>query len=227
MARALVFDVNETLLDLGALRGPFARAFGDQPPLGEWFARLLHGSLVATLTDTYEDFGTIGLRTLDALAVRRGVELTEAGRDEILGTMRRLPPHPEVPIALERLSAAGFRLATLTNSSNETVRAQLAHAGLGDAFERVLSVEDVRRFKPAPEPYRMAAERLEIGVEEIRIVAAHDWDVWGAMRAGCAGAFVDRAGVGFALGEPPEVVGWDLEEVAERIIEVERPPGGA
>lgn len=221
--RAIVFDVNETLLDLGALRGPFADAFGDDPPLGEWFARLLHGSLVATLTDTFEDFGTIGRRALDAMATRRGIELTDATRGAILGTMRRLPPHPEVPGALERLSAAGFRLATLTNSSNEMARAQLAHAGISGAFEQVLSVEDVRRYKPAAEPYRMAAERLGVPPAELRMVAAHDWDVWGAMRAGSAAAFVDRAGVGLTLGEAPDIVGSDLATVAERILEVDTP----
>lgn len=117
MARVLVFDVNETLLDLAALRDPFARAFGDAAPLGEWFARLLHASLAATLTDSYEDFASIGRRALEAAAARRGVDLPDADRDAILGTMRRLPAHPDVPDALERLRSAGFPLATLTNSS--------------------------------------------------------------------------------------------------------------
>ncbi len=70
----LVFDVNETLLDLGVLREPFAEVFGDAAALGERFARLLHGSLVATLTDAYEDFASIGRRALDVVASRRGRE---------------------------------------------------------------------------------------------------------------------------------------------------------
>jgi 2-haloacid dehalogenase len=72
VAKVLVFDVNEMLLDLAALRAPFAAAFGDEAPLGEWFARLLHGSLVATVTDTYEDFASIGRRSLETVATRRG-----------------------------------------------------------------------------------------------------------------------------------------------------------
>jgi 2-haloacid dehalogenase len=223
MASVLVFDVNETLLDLNAIREPFARAFGDPSPAGEWFARLLHGSLVATLTDSYDDFGTIGRRALDVVAGRRGVALSDEERDAILGTMRRLPAHPEVPGALARLRDAGFRLATLTNSSHAAVTAQLAFAGLTDAFEASLSVEDVRRFKPAPEPYRMAAARLGVGLGQIRLVAAHDWDVWGAMRAGCAAAYVDRAGLPFLLGAPPDVVGRDLAEVVGRILEMDGP----
>ena len=224
MARVLVFDVNETLLDLAALRDPFARAFGDAAPMGEWFARLLHGSLVATVTDSYEDFASIGRRALDALASRRGRELQEAERDAILGTMLELPAHPEVPDALSRLHSAGFPLATLTNSSPEMARAQLAHAGILEPFSQVFSVEEVRRYKPAPEPYHMAAERFGVDPLDMRMVAAHDWDVWGAMRAGCAAAYVARTEAPFVLGSPPDLAGPDLSAVADAILEVDEPP---
>jgi 2-haloacid dehalogenase len=128
-----------------------------------------------------------------------------------------------VPAALARFRETGFRLATLTNSSHATVRAQLEHAGLTEAFDEELSVEDVRRFKPAPEPYLMAAERLGVPASEIRLVAAHDWDVWGAMRAGCAAAYIARREIPFVIGEPPDVVGRDLTEVAEQILRVDNP----
>jgi 2-haloacid dehalogenase len=223
MARVLVFDVIETLLDLAPLREPFARALGQPPPLGEWFARLLHGSLVATVTDSYEDFGTIGGRALDAVASRRDRELSDDDREAILGTLGRLPPHPEVLGALSRLRSAGFPLATLTNSSAKTAGAQLDHAGLSGLFDHVLSVEEVRRYKPAPEPYLMAAERLGVIPAEMRMVAAHDWDVWGATRAGCPAAFVARGGARFALGDPPDIVGGDLTVVAEAILNEDAP----
>ena len=223
MARALAFDVNETLLDLRALREPFASAFGETAPLGEWFARLLHGSLVATLTDSYEDFGSIGRRALETVAARRGLELSDGDRDAILVTMRRLPPHDEVPAALERLRSAGFPIAALTNSSGPVARAQLEHAGLIELFDQVFSVDEVRRFKPAPEAYLMAAERLGVRPDEMRMVAAHDWDVWGAMRAGCAAAYIARGDAPFLIGDPPDVVGADLAEVAEAILSVDEP----
>lgn len=225
MAKVLVFDVNETLLDLGSLREPFARAFGDAASVGEWFARLLHGSLVATVTDAYEDFGSIGRWALEAVAARRGADLPDADRDAILATMRRLPAHPDVRDALERLRAAGFPLATLTNSSGDLARAQLKHAGIPDLFDHVLSVEEVRRYKPAPEPYLMAAERFGVPPSEMRMVSAHDWDVWGAMRAGCAAAYVARTEAPFVLGGPPDLAGPDLSLVADAILEVDEPPG--
>jgi 2-haloacid dehalogenase len=225
VARVLVFDVNETLLDLAALRDPFARAFGGAAPLGEWFARPLHASLAATLTDSYEDFASIGRRALEAAAARRGVDLPDADRDAILGTMRRLPAHPDVPDALERLRSAGFPLATPTNSSGDLVRAQLEHVGLLELFDRVLSVEEVRRYKPAPEPYLRAAERLGVPPSAMRMVAAHDWDVCGAIRAGCAAAYVARTDVPFVLGRPPDLAGPDLSAVADAILAVDEPTG--
>ena len=125
----------------------------------------------------------------------------------------------EVADALSRLRDAGLRLAALTNSTEEVARAQLEHAGLIDAFELVLSADTVGRLKPAPEPYRMAAERLEVDVGEVRLIAAHAWDVAGAARAGCATAFVARPGkVLDPLVERPEIVGADLAEVADAIL---------
>jgi len=223
VARVIVFDVNETLLDLAPLRDPFARVFGDAAPLGEWFARLLHGSLVATTTDSYEDFASIGKRALDAVASRRGVELVGTERDAILGTMLELPAHPEVPDALVRVRSEGFPLATLTNSSPGMAHAQLEHAGILDLFDQVLSVEEVRRYKPAPEPYLMAGERLGAEPSEMRMVAAHDWDVWGATRAGCAAAYVARTSVPFVIGTPPDLVGADLSAIADAILRVDEP----
>jgi 2-haloacid dehalogenase len=141
------------------------------------------------------------------------------GNDAVADQLRRLPAHPEVAGALRRLRDAGLRLASLTNSTEEVARAQLEHAGLIDAFELVLSADTVGRLKPAPEPYRMAAERLGVPADQVRLIAAHAWDVAGAAAAGCATAFVARPGkVLDPLVERPEIVGADLAEVADAIL---------
>ena len=223
MPRVVVFDVNETLLDLRALDPIFERAFGDGAVRGLWFAQMLQSALVATLTGAYADFGRAQMGALDMLAARRGVEVSDDDRDAIRAGMRSLPPHPEVREALERLRDAGLRLATLTNSTLEVAEAQIAGAGLRDLFEAVLSADEVRRLKPAPEPYVMAAERLGVPVDGVRLVAAHAWDVAGAQRAGCAAAFVARPGMVLdPLAPEPDVVGPDLLAVADGILERER-----
>jgi 2-haloacid dehalogenase len=136
--------------------------------------------------------------------------------------MRELPPHPEVAKSLERLREAGLRTATLTNSTREVAEAQMENSGLRGYFEQILSADAVKRLKPAPEPYMMAAESLGVEIGQVRLVAAHSWDVAGALRAGCAAAFVARPGMVLdPLVERPDVVGVDLREVADRILEVE------
>jgi 2-haloacid dehalogenase len=179
-------------------------------------------ALLATMTNVYADFGTIAGAALDMIAARRGVTLAAQDRQQILGGIRTLPPHPEVAASLARLRAAGLRLAALTNSTAQVAEAQLTNAGLAGYFEQILSADMVQRLKPAPEPYRMAAARMGVQVGAVRLVAAHAWDIAGALRAGCAAAFIARPGKELdPLVEPPDVIGADLREVADRILAVE------
>ncbi len=224
MGRVIVFDVIETLLDLEGLDEHFKRAFHDAAARQEWFVQMLQSAFVATITHAYCDFGSIGRAALDMVAARHQIALSDVQRQEILGAVRTLPPHPDVKDGLERLRSAGLRLVALTNSTAATAEAQLSHAGLRGYFERVFSVEVVKHFKPATEVYRMAARQLGMGEERLRLVAAHDWDVTGALRAGLKAAFVARPGkVLDPLGERPDIVGRDLREIAPRILERDLP----
>jgi 2-haloacid dehalogenase len=222
MARVCVFDVNETLLDLGALDPHFERIFGDASSRQAWFSQFLTLWLTEMVTGEYTDFGTIGGGALEMVAERQAVDLSNEDKQQILGGMQELPPHPEVEENLSRLRDADIRLAALTNSTQQVADAQIDNSGLRDYFEQVLSADAIERLKPAPEPYRMTAESLEVEVEQLRLVAAHAWDVVGAMRAGCAAAFVARPGMVLnPLAERPDVVGADLREVADQILEIE------
>ena len=219
MPPVIVFDVNETLLDLRAMDPAFERAFGDRSVRQQWFQQLLSSAMVSIITDAYSDFGTLGRAALQMTAERRGVQLSDEDQQRILGTIRELPPHPEVRRALERLRDAGLRLATLTNSTLPVVEAQIQHAGLRDLFDQVLSADTARRLKPHRAAYAMAAEQLGVPIGEVRLVAAHAWDVAGALRAGCAAAFVRRSGMVLdPLAPRPDVIGRDLAEVAEQIL---------
>jgi 2-haloacid dehalogenase len=219
MAQVIVFDVNETLLDLKALDPVFTKIFGDAASKREWFQQLLQSAMVRTITGPYLDFGAIGMGALDMVAARRSTTVTDADRQLLRDGMQQLPPHPEVRAALESLRDAGLRLATLTNSTEAFGHAQLTNAGLRDLFERALSADFVQRLKPAPEPYQMAAEQLGVAIGEIRLVAAHSWDVAGALQAGCAAAFVARPGqVLDPLVARPDIVGRDLADVAAQIL---------
>ncbi len=215
----IVFDVNETLLDLRALRPRFEQALGSSDLLGEWFARMLHGSLVSNHIARYRPFGAIGADALVALAEKRGIDLDADTAAGVVAGMRSLPPHPDVPPAMRRLKDAGYRLVTLTNGSTDAVAEQLANAGLDEYIDQAMSVDMVQRFKPAPEVYLTAAAKLGADIDRLLMVAAHDWDVVGARSVGIAGAYIDRPSVTWGMPEPlPDIVGVDLGVIADQLV---------
>lgn len=207
----VVFDVNETLLSLSSLRPGFAEVFGSADLIGEWFARMLHGSVVSNELDDYRSFGTIGVEALSMLAHKHGIEVSRDRAEGVVAGMRRLDPHPDVVPALESLREAGYRTATLTNGSTEAAAAQLDYAELAPLLDESMTVDEVRSFKPARVVYETAAEHFGVDISQMLMVAAHDWDIAGADAAGCQTAFVTRPGVSWSLpGEPPGLVVGDL-----------------
>jgi 2-haloacid dehalogenase len=222
--RIIVFDVNETLLDVGALAPQFQRLFGNAGVAQEWFSNVVLYSQVATIAGPYVDFGTIARAALTMTGAAHGVSLAPADQDGILRGLVSLPPHADVRDGLQQLRAAGFRLVTLTNSAPAAVEQQLKNAGIGNYFERSFSVDAVRKFKPAAEVYRLVATELQVAPSQLRLVAAHAWDVLGAMRAGCTAAFVARPGKAlFPLADQPDIVGPDLRNVADQIVKRDTP----
>lgn len=224
MPRVIVCDVNETLLDLSALEPAFKETFGDARTMQDWFTTVLLYSEVATLAGPYADFGSIAGAALDMIAGARGTSLAPATRTRILQGMLSLPAHADVVESLEVMRDAGLRLVTLTNSAPNAVQQQLANAGLATFFEQSFSVDAVRRFKPAPEVYQSVANALGVPIDQLRLVAAHAWDIVGALRAGCAAAFVARPGkVLYPLGPQPDIAAPDFVSVARAIVAAESP----
>ena len=165
MARpeVIFFDVNETLLDLTPLKESVGETLGGRPELAPlWFTTLLQYSLVSTVADRYNNFDEIGAACLRMVAKSLGLELGGDAAERCLAPMRCLPPHPDVVPALERLRDAGFRLATLTNSSKSAVVDQMQNAELARFFESLLSVEEVGLYKPHAHVYRWAARRVGV-----------------------------------------------------------------
>jgi 2-haloacid dehalogenase len=173
MYSAIVFDVNETLLDLKAVDSAFESHFGPGPFRKEWFNELLKLAFVSTITGRYSDFGVIRKSALEILEIRHGKPCTEAQRKDLLALLRQLPAHPDVAQGLTALRAEGFRLAALTNSTASTVEAQLTHAGLRHFFHYVFSADTVKRLKPAREPYDMVAHAVGVEPQWLLMVAAH------------------------------------------------------
>lgn len=215
---AILFDVNGTLLDLSPLRAFLSGRLGAGADV-EWLSETLRSAMAFSLTGDYRDFDWLARAALHDLAARRGAAEVHELERELARCLRSLPPRPGAEAAVRRLRGEGLRVAALSNSAPATLSAQLRSAGLAACFDEIMSVESVRRFKPAPEPYRMAALRLETAIADAVVVTVHDWDALGSVRAGAAVAFVSETGAVPEWLPPPFVVGRDLGEVAERICE--------
>jgi 2-haloacid dehalogenase len=219
MARVIAFDVNETLLDLSALDEPFETLLGSRTLRPQWFALMLQLSFVGGLTGRYVDFSAAQRAALAMLAEREHVRLSPGDIDGLVGRMSSLPPHPEVPGALSALARTSLRMVALTNSTQPVAEAQLTSAGIAEHFEAVISADSVKHLKPAPEPYHAVAEQAGVDIGDVRLVAAHAWDISGALSAGCQAAFVARPGMVLSpLSVRPGITGPDLAAVIEQII---------
>ena len=216
----IAFDVNETLLSLAPIQAKLEGVFGADPPVGEWFALMLHGSLVANAIGNYRPFGDIGVEALLTVAVKRGLSLRGEEAVDVVSEMMNLPPHPDVPDALERLHDAGFVMVALTNGSTVLATDQINNAGLGPFLRRVISVEEVERFKPDPAPYLHAADVMGVAIGDLTLVAAHDWDCAGATAAGAGTVFVKRPGAVWSIpADMPDVVVGDIADLADLLID--------
>jgi 2-haloacid dehalogenase len=215
----ILFDINETVLDLGSLKPKFKAAFGSESVTATWFSMLLHTSTVCALTATKTDFATLAGTMLDTIAARMGIELAEGTRADILSSFASLPPHADITAALARLRSAGYRTVAFTNSSLNLVSTQINNAGLTEHFDEIVSVETTGSFKPDPRVYAFVAERMNRPIENLRLVATHDWDTHGALSAGMLAAYIDRSSAPYhPLYHRPDVYATNMGDVADQII---------
>jgi 2-haloacid dehalogenase len=217
----VVFDVNETLLDLESIRPFFDRVFDDPAALRLWFASLITYSEALTLAEVYVPFTDIGGAVLRMLAATRGITISDEDAAELTDRFASMPPHPEVPAALRRLRDHGFRLFTLTDNTLGISGRQLEQAGIIDLFERRFSVDEtVKRHKPAKEAYRSVADALGVIPGDACLVACHVWDTIGALAAGWQAGLILREGNALLdVGPQPDYVGENLDAIADQLIE--------
>jgi 2-haloacid dehalogenase len=222
----LVFDVNETLIDIDSIAPLFGELFGDERVLREWFGQLVMYSMTATLAECYVDFFTLGQGVLRMLADIYRVDITEDDARRLQVRMSTMPAHGDAAEALTVLRDNGFRLITLTNSPHRSgARTPLENAGLAKLFERQFSVESCRAFKPSPSVYRYVCQELSVSPTDCMMVAAHVWDTLGAQNVGFSTALVTRPGNPplpvDGLPQPDLVVS-DLRQLAERLVDGRR-----
>lgn len=219
MTLIVVFDVNETTLDLAPVRNVLDDLLAPEGGFRAWFQRLLQLSMTVTAVDSYADFSTLARQALDAVADTGPRLLPDDAWDRLAGAMGALDPYPDVAGGLARLRADGWTTMALTNSAPASVAAQLERASLTPLFDHVLSVDAVRRFKPAAAPYLHAAQVAQAELSDMWMVACHDWDLAGARAVGMSTAFIRRPGMSYAATFPaPDLSVADFEELADQLL---------
>jgi 2-haloacid dehalogenase len=215
----IVFDVNETLLDLGAMEPTFQRIFGEKNAMRLWFADLILYSAALTVAGCYVPFTEIGSAVMKMLADTRGIKIGDNDKKELTEKFSTMPPHPEVPAALRKLRSAGFRLFTLTDNLLEVQTRQLEHGGIVDLFERRFSADGVKHHKPSRQAYAYVEKELGVKPSELFLIACHTWDTLGAVAAGWGAALIRRVGNDvLGVGPQPQIVGDDLNDVADQLV---------
>ncbi len=215
----IVFDVNETLLDLETMQPTFERIFGDKSAMRLWFADLILYSAALTVAGVYVPFTDIGSAVMKMLADTRGIKINDSDKKELTDKFSTMPPHPEVPAALRKLRNAGFRLFCLTDNLLEVQTRQLTHGGIVDLFERRFSADGVKHHKPSPQAYAYVEKELGVKPSELCMIACHTWDTLGAVAAGWQAALIKRVGNDvLGVGPQPNIVGNDLNDVADQLI---------
>jgi 2-haloacid dehalogenase len=206
----LIFDINETLLDLS----PLDDIFGNHR---QWFDLLIRTATVRTAAASYVDFGHLG-----AICARQVLGIAEGADDprlaKLTDTMRSLPPHPDTVQGLQLARHGGHRVVALANSPHATLDAQLDHAGLSTLFDATYSVEEVRALKPSPTAYRLVLEKEDVAASAAALIAAHDWDVAGASLAGLRTVLVGRGGIVALPGLPPTASAEDIPSAVRAAV---------
>ena len=215
----LVFDVNETLLDMTPLKKAVNTLLNEEQGFRIWFGMLLHYSTVSNSINEYHNFTTIAAATFDMAATSMNKKVTEDEIKETLSVIKTLHAYPDVIKGLQLLKENGFRLITLTNSPESALKEQLKNSRLTAYFEQALSIDAIAKYKPAKETYLWAAEKLDVKPEEMIMIAAHGWDLAGASHAGLATGFIAREGQSiYSLSKNPDYVANDILSMAEQLV---------
>lgn len=218
---AVLFDVVETLFSLEKV-GTRLRAAGlGADGVDRWFPRFLRDGIALAASGDFRPFRDVARASLQDALRAAGVDASDGAVDTVLAGFGELDAHEDVRPALEFLRDRSIRAMTLSNGSAEATRALLDHAALSPLVDEVVSVDDVRLWKPRPEPYLHACAVAGLQPERVALVAVHAWDMQGAASAGLQTGWCSRVeGVYSSLFRTPTVSGDTLLDVVRSLASI-------
>ncbi|WP_046079281.1 haloacid dehalogenase type II [Halomonas sp. HG01] len=224
MATLLAFDVYGTLIDTHGVVTELEERLDDPSRAAEfsrrWRDKQLEYSFRRGLMGAYVDFARCTREALEYTDRALQTRLFEADKDHLMGSYGQLPAFPEAEQALARLAEVGVSCVAFSNGSQEAVTRLLSAAGLRDRFEEIVSVDEVKRFKPDPAVYFHLRQRLEAEPADTWLVSSNPFDVIGARHAGLHAAWVRRNPEApfDPWGIEPDITVADLEALADYLV---------
>jgi len=210
----IAFDVVGTLFSVASLQPLLTAAGGDGSTLDRWFSQLLADGFALTAARDYQPFRYVAKTSLRTVLPKSKA----AARDRVVTAINRLDVHPDSGPAMGR-TVMNARVAVISNTSTDTTRKLLAGGGLDAFVETVVCAEDVQKWKPASDPYALAADQQGVPLQRMAMVSAHPWDLLGARKAGLVTGWCNRTGAAFpATFGKPDVTGVNLVDVVEKLF---------
>ena len=189
---AIVFDVIETVFSLQPVGERMSAAGLPDGALRLFFAQMLRDAFALEAAGLYKPFPEMAAANLAITLAGHGRPAGKGDVERIMGAFAELPAHPDVQPAFELAQARGVRVLTLSNGGAESTKKLLTRAGLDKYVQRVISIDEVKRWKPNKAVYLHAAQVAGVEPGRMALAAAHAWDVNGAKQAGLVGAWVRR-----------------------------------
>jgi 2-haloacid dehalogenase len=214
--QVIIFDVYETLLDMSEVERKVNSFLDSNKGYAIWFELFMQYCFADNCIGQFHHFTTIAKATMQMAGEKLGSRISESETEFVLSLLKHLPVHEGVQEGLSVLNDRGYRVAALTNSPQPVVYERMERTGLISYFEKVLSAEEIKRYKPSPEVYNWAAKKLAISKAETLLVSAHSWDIAGAAGAGMQTAYLSqRKEILYPLAPPPNLICHSLTELAE------------
>ncbi|WP_129141838.1 haloacid dehalogenase type II [Modicisalibacter coralii] len=221
MKRVLAFDVYGTLIDTHGVVEELSRRLGDgaEEFSRRWRDKQLEYAFRRGLMGAFADFSQCTREALEFVDRATGSRLSETDKERLMATYARLPAFDDVAPALERMAEARLTRVAFSNGSRTAVEGLLRQAGILERFDDLVSVEEIKRFKPDPAVYAYLHNRLESSPHETWLVSSNPFDVIGAKHAGLRAVWVRRSAEApfDPWGDEPDLTVSSLDELAERL----------
>jgi 2-haloacid dehalogenase len=217
--RAVAFDVIETLISLDPIHDRLQEAGLGDDAIQVWYARMLRDGMALTQSGDYKSFPEVASAALQGLLAEHSIPASEETVEKIMSGFGELPPHPDVRPTLDLLRAANVKAIALTNGTRQATEKLFHNAGFDPLLYRVVSIEDVKQWKPARSVYLQGVMAAGVEVPEMALVAAHAWDIQGAAAAGLTTGWLPRREKRFSrVMRQPDAKGGTLLEVVQKLL---------